>query len=193
MKGRLITVVGDSGAGKDTLLGLVQDRLREDARYRFVRRFITRPAETTRHAGAEDHLPISGTAFREALATGAFALHWEAHGLSYGIPRDIETDLTEGRIVVANLSRTVLEEANRRYPLLVLLVTAPLPLRAARLAARGRESQEEVARRLGRTAPLAAGLEVIEIANDGTPEAGAARLLAALHRASAAAAISRRA
>ncbi|PHK97004.1 phosphonate metabolism protein/1,5-bisphosphokinase (PRPP-forming) PhnN [Pseudoroseomonas rhizosphaerae] len=185
MAGSLVTVVGASGAGKDTLLGAARAALAADPRFVFARRVITRPAEARNHPGAEDHSPMTEAEFEAARADGAFALHWRAHGLCYGIPRAIERDMVEGRVVVANLSRTVLAEAAARYRLRVLLVTAPPAVLAARLAGRGRESAAEIALRLGREATLPEGLAVREVANDGTPEEGAARLLAALRAVAA--------
>jgi phosphonate metabolism protein PhnN/1,5-bisphosphokinase (PRPP-forming) len=180
MSGWLITVVGPSGAGKDTLLGAVRPALAADPRFVFARRAITRPAEVLHHGGAEDHLPLTAAEFEVARNAGAFALHWQAHGLCYGIPRDIEADLLAGRMVIANLSRAVLPEAHARYRLRVISVVAPPAVLAERLAGRGRESAEEIAERLRRVAPLPPGLDVVQVNNHTTPEEGAARLLAAL-------------
>ncbi|HWL81486.1 MAG TPA: phosphonate metabolism protein/1,5-bisphosphokinase (PRPP-forming) PhnN [Roseomonas sp.] len=177
MAGRLVAVVGPSGAGKDTLLGAARLALAEDPRFVFVRRAITRPAETHRHAGAEAHLPLSEADFAKAREAGAFALHWQAHGLHYGIPRSIESELTEGRVVIANLSRGVLATVPSAYRLCVVLVTAPPAVLAARIAARGRETPEEIVRRLQREALLPDSLEVREVMNDSTPAEGAARLI----------------
>ena len=105
----LVAVVGPSGAGKDTLMAAARALIGPDERFRFVRRAVTRPAE----AGGEDHEPMERGAFLARRDSGGFALWWEAHGLLYGIPRDIEADLTAGRCVVANLSRAVLGEAHR--------------------------------------------------------------------------------
>ena len=166
----LVAVVGPSGAGKDTVL----EGLRR-AGHAVARRAITRPAE----AGGEDHAAMTETEF----AAADFALQWQAHGLHYGIFRSIEAELGLGRIVLANLSRTVLEQAARRYPFLVLEITAPPEILAARLAARGRESAGDIAARLAREAPLPPGLRVLRVVNDTTPEAAIARaekLLASL-------------
>lgn len=179
-RGLLVPVVGPSGAGKDTLLGEVRRHLAGDARFVFARRHITRPAE----AGGEDHQPCDEDAFRALAAAGGFALSWQAHGLHYGIPRAIEAELAQGRVVLANLSRSVLAEAAARYPLRILLITAPFALLAARLAARGRETAEDIAARLAREVSLPAGLPVMTVMNDATPAEGAARLLAALEEAS---------
>ena len=106
--GVLVLVVGPSGAGKDTLLDAARERLADDQRFRFVRRVITRPAE----AGGETHEAVS----RAEFTARRFALSWQAHGLSYGIPLDIAGDITAGRIVVANVSRGVIVEAAHSFP-----------------------------------------------------------------------------
>ncbi|WP_207791920.1 phosphonate metabolism protein/1,5-bisphosphokinase (PRPP-forming) PhnN [Siccirubricoccus phaeus] len=175
----LVGVVGPSGAGKDTLMAGARAALAGDPRFRFVRRCITRPAA----AGGEDHEALTEAAFAARQAAGGFALSWRAHGLRYGIPADIAGDLAAGRVVVANLSRTVLEEAAARLPLRVLEITAPVAVLAARLAARGRESVADIAARLAREAPLPSGLPVTRVVNDGTPEAGIAAVLDALRSA----------
>ncbi|WP_338045146.1 phosphonate metabolism protein/1,5-bisphosphokinase (PRPP-forming) PhnN [Paracraurococcus ruber] len=172
----LVGVVGPSGAGKDTLLAGARAALAAEPRIRWVRRVITRPAE----AGGEDHEALDPAAFAARREAGGFALWWEAHGLLYGIPRAIEADLRAGRVVVANLSRGVLAEAAARYPLLVLEVTVPPALRAARLARRGREDAADIAARLAREAPLPPGLRVHTVVNDGTVEAGVACVAAVL-------------
>ena len=170
--GRLILVVGPSGAGKDTLLDAARVALIEDKRFRFPRRVITRPAD----AGGEDHEPATAAAF----AARDFALRWQAHGLSYGIPTGIAADLAAGCCVVANVSRGVIVAAAARFPVGVIQVIAPPALLAARLAARGREDVADHAARLARDVALPAGVEVVAVVNDSTPAAGAARFLAAL-------------
>jgi phosphonate metabolism protein PhnN/1,5-bisphosphokinase (PRPP-forming) len=154
----------------------LQARLAHDGRFHFVRRAITRPAL----AGGEDHVEMTRDAFMELRAAGVFSLSWEAHGLLYGIPRAIARHLEAGRVVVANLSRGVLLEAAAQYPLLVLEVTAPPALLAARLAGRGRESAADIAARLARESPLPPGLAVLPVVNDGTVEEGVTRMLRAL-------------
>ena len=175
----LVGVVGPSGAGKDTLMSGARAALAGDARFRFVRRGITRPAGS----GGEEHEALSEAQFASCRDAGGFALWWSAHGLSYGIPRDIEADLARGRVVVANLSRGALADAAARYSLRVLEITAPVALRAERLAARGREKVADIAARLAREAPLPPGLDVEVVSNDGAREIGVARVLQALSRA----------
>lgn len=174
--GVLVLVVGPSGAGKDTLLDGARAALAGDGRFRFVVREITRPAD----AGGEAHRAVDETAFRARVAAGGYALHWGAHGLFYGIPSDIEADLAAGRVVVANVSRSVLTEAAGRYRVVVLEITAPAAVLAARLAARGREDAAAIAARLRREVGLPAGLDVRRVVNDGDVAAGVGAVVGVL-------------
>src|SRR5262249_48736114 len=132
--GRLILVVGPSGAGKDTLIAGARAALERNGAVVFPRRIITR--EST---AAEDHDTLPLDQFRRAAAAGDFALWWEAHGHCYGIPGAIDADIRARRTVVANVSRTIIEPARRRYESVVAVhVTAPAHVLATRLAARDR-------------------------------------------------------
>ena len=177
-RGVLFLVVGPSGAGKDSLIDGARRALWGDPRFRFPRRAITRPAD----AGGEDHEAFTPAAFEAALAAGAFALNWSAHGLRYGVPRSIEPDLAGGISVVANVSRSVLAEAAGRYdPARAVHVTVQPEVLARRLAERGRESPEEVAARLARApAELSNGPLVRTLANDGNLESAVRRFVALL-------------
>jgi len=168
----LVLVVGPSGAGKDTLLDAARRALADDPRVRFVRRTITRPAQS----GGEDHEAVTEAEF---LARD-FTLHWQAHGLRYGIPPDVADDVVRGRVVVANVSRTVIAEAARRFPTRVVEVTAPPTLLAARLASRGREAQADAVSRLARSVAIPEGVPLSIVVNDGTIDQGTERLVAAL-------------
>ncbi|UFN48794.1 phosphonate metabolism protein/1,5-bisphosphokinase (PRPP-forming) PhnN [Roseomonas sp. OT10] len=188
LRGALVAVVGPSGAGKDTLLTAARAALRDDPRFVAIRRAITRGPDPA----GEDHRPVSVEDFAREREAGGFALWWEAHGLLYGIPRaPLEGALTEGRVVLANLSRHILPEADARYPLRVIEVTAPTEALAARLLARGREDAASVARRLARQVPLPPGLDLVTVLNDGRVEDGVARLVQELHRIAAEAAVGR--
>ncbi len=176
MSGRLIAVVGPSGAGKDSVAAAMVARR---PALHWVRRVVTRPAEP----GGEPFAPASEAEFARAEAAGAFALSWRAHGLAYGVPRAELSCLSEGGDALVNLSRAVLAEAQARFPALTVLhVTAPPEVRAERLAARGRETRQEIAGRLAREAPLPGGLRVVRIDNSTTVAAAADAALAALDR-----------
>ena len=175
----LVLVVGPSGAGKDTLLDAARARLAGDARFHFVRRAITR-AET---AGGEAHKGLTEAEFAARDAAGEFALTWQAHGLSYGIPADISDILAKEIVVIANVSRAVTGPAARRFPVRVIEITAPPLILAARLGLRGREGAADIAARLARSVALPQGILIERVMNDATPEEGVACFLAALSRA----------
>ena len=163
MTGRLIAVVGPSGAGKDTVLAGVK-AARSDIR--FVRRVITRPTS----AGGEDFTGVAEAEFTRMQKQGAFALDWRAHGLCYGIPAEIDKWLAAGQTVAFNGSRAMISAARAVYPELeVILITAPAPVLAARLAARGRETTAEIEARLSRAPLNAADLGAHHVVvNDGS-------------------------
>ena len=120
-RGPLVLVVGPSGAGKDTLLHEARAQFALDDGYYFPRRYITRPEE----AGGEPHISISRAEFDEGCAGGRFSLHWQAHGQCYALPRRVQEVQTGGVAVVANVSRTVIEQARREFaPVVTVLVTA---------------------------------------------------------------------
>ncbi|MGZ9722690.1 phosphonate metabolism protein/1,5-bisphosphokinase (PRPP-forming) PhnN [Rhizobium miluonense] len=175
--GRLVLIVGPSGAGKDTLIDLARRELVDNPRIRFVQRTITRPASV-----GEDHNPMDVASFEQAIGQGAFALHWEAHGLQYGLPIVIDQWLAAGDVVVANGSRAMLHEARYRYPQLTIVnITAPVDILARRLVERGRESIGSVCQRLTRAEThLVDGADVVHIDNSDLPEIAAGKLTALL-------------
>lgn len=160
LTGRLVVIVGPSGVGKDSVIaGLVA----RDAGMAWVRRAITRPA-----SGTEPFESVTEAEFARRCDVGAFALHWTAHGLSYGIPISALRAVENGATRIANLSRGTLARADAVFPrLIVLSITAAPETLVARLRGRGRESSADIAARLARRAPLPPGLDVVEISNDG--------------------------
>jgi ribose 1,5-bisphosphokinase len=178
--GRLVAVVGPSGAGKDTLLAALVARHPDIV---LARRAITRPA--TPGPDAEDHEAMTPETFAARVAEGGFLIHWQAHGLNYGIPRAVLDAVAAGRLVLFNGSRAALPAARAAWPdLAVVMVTAPPEVLAARLAARGRETAADIAGRLDRAA-LAPPEGAAVVVNDGTVEQGVARLVSALSPAAA--------
>ncbi|MDF1729285.1 MAG: phosphonate metabolism protein/1,5-bisphosphokinase (PRPP-forming) PhnN [Sulfitobacter sp.] len=177
--GRLIAVVGPSGVGKDSLMEALAAARPE---MRLVQRTITRPQEL----GGENFLSVTEAEFRRALDAGAFCLHWRAHDLRYGIPADLPNQVDEGQEALVNLSRGVLDQAQRLFPdLIVLKLTASPEVLAARLKGRGREDANQIAGRLAQAEkPLPEGIASLSIRNDGPLEETVQRALAALYPAS---------
>ena len=174
----MVLVVGPSGAGKDTLLSALKDRLKGNSGIHFARRAITRQAD----ANAEDHDTLTRTEFDDLVRKGDVALAWEVHGLGYVIPKTYDDAVRNGETVIANGSRKMLQQSADKYQTaIVLLITAPVDVLAERLAARGRESIEDIRSRLQR-----ADLEpdnvpnLVRIENTGTIAAGVEAMLTAL-------------
>ena len=161
MTGRLIGVVGPSGVGKDSVMAGLATAA---PRFALVRRVITRAPE----AGGEDYTPATPEEFERMVTAGAFCLHWQAHGLSYGIPAEVRDRVGQGADLLVNLSRRILTEANAAFPRFeVLSITAAPETLAARLAARGRETPADIRDRRARAVDVPAGLTVHSVANDG--------------------------
>jgi len=177
--GTFFLVVGPSGAGKDSLIDGARAILGNG--YHFARRVITRPSGSP----GEDHEGVSDIEFARRQQAGEFLVTWDAHELRYGLPTSLTDVLAAGTHVIANGSRSVVAELSARLPRFsVVLVTAPQDVLARRIAARGRESGEQVARRVARqAAPLPDGVACITVSNDSTLEVGVARFVAALRQA----------
>lgn len=172
--GTFVAVVGPSGAGKDSVMrGVAAAR----PGVVLVRRVITRPPDPS-----EDFLSVGDAVFASMQSIGAFALHWQAHGLSYGIPASVLDDLAAGHHVLANLSRPAIPQAARLFrPMLTFHVTASPDVLAGRLALRGREDQADIARRLERAHYQVPGdAPIVTIVNDGALDEAVDAALAAL-------------
>ncbi|WLB55024.1 phosphonate metabolism protein/1,5-bisphosphokinase (PRPP-forming) PhnN [Bradyrhizobium japonicum] len=164
--GRLVLVVGPSGAGKDTLLRLAQAACVDDHDVVFPRRVVTRESSE-----AEDNMAMSQDEFRRAREHGDFAVHWEAHGHSYALPLEINDDILAGRAVVANVSRTVIGALRQAYAnVVVVAITAPPDVLAQRLAARARHSDGNIADRLARSVDDASANADVTILNAGSAD-----------------------
>lgn len=177
-RGVLFLVVGPSGVGKDSLIDGARRLLADDVSYCFPKRYITRPQD----AGGEPHRAVTDEEFDRLEAQGAMMLSWEAHGHRYGIPIAAEEALMSGRAVVVNVSRQVIDEARQAWPpVRILLVTASRGVLAARLAGRGRETEDEIQRRLDRMdAYRVVGDDVCEVVNEDQLDRAIDRIVALL-------------
>lgn len=178
--GRLVYVIGPSGAGKDSIIAYARQRLGAD-RHVFARRYITRPADS----GGEDHVAIAPADFERDCAAGRFALSWRGNGLRYGVGEEIDLWMESGRHVVLNGSRGYLPSAAARYPSLlpVLIAIDPAVLRQ-RLATRGRETAAEIEARIQRAMELdGIGHPALAVIANNGPLADAGEAFVALLRA----------
>ncbi len=173
-------MVGPSGAGKDSLIQGARQRLAGDPNYLFPQRVVSRPVDPKR----ERHESVTQAEFDAMQAGGAFCLVWKAHGLSYGVPASLAGALAQGRSVIVNASRSVVEEASARFPNVeVVQVTVSPATRALRLALRKSEGEQDQRDRLARSVTWSherAGVR--EVNNDGSLEDGIAAFLQAVVR-----------
>lgn len=179
MKGRLVYLVGPSGAGKDSLIAFVRSRLGIADRVVFARRFITRAPEVE----GEQHVPITPGHFMHIEQQNGFALAWKANGHCYGIGTEIRDWLSWGFNVVVNGSRAYLPQAAQRFPDLVTVhITAPRQIIQQRLLKRKRESPEAITERIRRSESwqLADSESTVTIVNDGELSDAGEQLIALL-------------
>ncbi len=151
-QGTLYYIIGASGAGKDSVMNGARAEVDGRMPVIFAHRYITRPAD----AGGENHVALSRPEFLMRRDRGLFAMSWESHGNLYGIGMEIDAWLSMGFAVVVNGSRAYLGTAGKRYPdMVVIHVTVSPDILRKRLMERGRETPEEVERRLRRSDRIA--------------------------------------
>ncbi|MCA0405781.1 MAG: phosphonate metabolism protein/1,5-bisphosphokinase (PRPP-forming) PhnN [Proteobacteria bacterium] len=180
MSGTLIAICGPSGAGKDTVLRLAKAALDGHPGVHFTRRVITRAAGSN-----EDNEGISPEDFALRAREGQFLLHWQAHGLSYGLPVSLLDQMRAGTCGIANVSRGVLGEIRRLgVAHRIVEITASPEVLAERLAGRGREAGPDQAARLERNTRYAGQTRADHIIiNNGAPEQAAAEFVAIIRAA----------
>ena len=170
-------VMGPSGAGKDTLLALARREL-AGSTILFAHRFVTRDAA----AGHENFISLSQEEFALRARLDLFSFTWQAHGLRYGISREIELWQTAGcRVVISGSRAHFTTQLMDRTDIAPILITAPAQVLAERLRRRAREDDAAQSERLARATALQIDHpRLVRIDNDGAPEDGAARLVQAL-------------
>ena len=145
--GWFVAIVGPSGAGKDTIINAVHKLVGDKSRFLFIRRIITRDAVD------EDNIGVTEAEFTQLRKQGAFSLYWSAHGIHYGLPNNIKAAIGNGKIVIANISRECVKEANQLFGrVFVVEINAPIEILRNRLAHREREDKAHIEERLERAA-----------------------------------------
>ena len=166
MTGFLFLIVGASGVGKDTILAGAGDQLQNFDQFVVARRIVTREPEL----GGEDYVSVNLAEFNDLSAANEFLVSWEAHGLHYALPQNLLAELQSGKHVFANVSRSVIGELGRLWKNVVVInITASPNTIADRLRQRGRESEDDIQRRLQRQpAALPVDMDVVTVTNNGS-------------------------
>ncbi|HZY37062.1 MAG TPA: phosphonate metabolism protein/1,5-bisphosphokinase (PRPP-forming) PhnN [Mucilaginibacter sp.] len=172
---KLFYVIGASGAGKDTLMNYARLKINGSEPVIFAHRYITREPGNSN----ENHVYLSPEEFKLRAEAGFFALHWESHGKHYGIGAEIDLWLKNGFNVVVNGSRQYLPQAQRLYPkITIVLIQASPEVISRRLAGRGRESADEIEKRIKRSDEINCDLtNCMQIQNDDSVESAGDELL----------------
>lgn len=141
--------MGASGVGKDTFLNEV--RLRYPA-VLIAHRYITRP----RTADGENHMETSLARFSFMVENDVFCMHWNAHETHYGIGLEVQKWLDKNHVVMVNGSRSYLPIAQSIFgdTLVAVTISADADILRQRLTTRGRETPEQIEKRIQRATVL---------------------------------------
>lgn len=177
MSHRLVVVIGPSGAGKDSVLEGMRANWPFAQPAHFARRTITRPVKPD----DEQHEAVDAARFEQLLVAQAFAMHWQANGLSYGIRHGELAPLDAGHWLFVNGSRAYLPQVLQAWPQATIVhIGASRDVLAQRLAQRGRETEDAVAKRLSRNLALYLPAHVVSIDNNGSLDSALGALQHAL-------------
>ena len=146
--GTLFLLIGNSGSGKDSLIQWVLNAWPPAKMPPFVPiRVITRPPSPE----TEGFESISEEEFHQMAEAGAFSLQWKSYGNYYGVRNEIKEELANGRSVLVNVSRQIVDETRKRFPKVkVIFVQVPLTMIEARVRSRGREIGSDLEERVVR-------------------------------------------
>lgn len=136
---KIVLIVGASGVGKDSLLQSIKDKIEAN----FVKRYITRAPSVY-----EENFYIDRSYFNVLMESNFFISHWEAHGNLYGIAKK---DIKDGLNIIS-VSRGAIDDFEKRYDdVTTIEITLPKELLRQRLILRGRESLQDIEKRLIRS------------------------------------------
>ncbi|MBS0365996.1 MAG: guanylate kinase [Proteobacteria bacterium] len=149
--GRLFVIAAPSGAGKTSL---VEALLAREPGLRLSISHTTRARRPTEQDGREYHF-VSEAQFQELVAQDDFLEHARVFGNLYGTSRSfVARELAAGHGVVLEIDWQGAQQVRRAMPDCVSIFILPPSRRALaeRLAARGTDSPEVIARRLQQAA-----------------------------------------
>jgi guanylate kinase len=146
--GQLIVLSGPSGSGKTTL----GDRLERDYGCEYVVTATTRPPRAGERPGV-DYQFMTREEFERRLAAGEFLEHAVVHGNLYGTPRRaVEDALARGATLILEIDTQGADNIRKAgIPHRSVFIQVPDEATLERrLRARRTDSEDDVAKRLGR-------------------------------------------
>ncbi len=151
-EGTLFILVGPSGAGKNTLMEHVQDRLGGDLPQ--LATYTTRAPRGTEQEGVEHHF-VTHAEFERLIALGTFVEYQKVHGNNYyGTPRaPIETAIHAPHDLIADIDFLGADAVRKAYPAhtVIVFITPPsLDDLEKRILRRGEISPKDLSNRLAR-------------------------------------------
>ncbi|MFX0102157.1 MAG: hypothetical protein ACFFCS_21505 [Candidatus Hodarchaeota archaeon] len=145
---KLFLIVGNSGSGKDSILAnALENWNKEKPKLIVPRRYITRPESPE----TEKYHSITVEKFKEMEAAGEFVLKWISYQIHYGVSKDILKEMEDGNLVIVNVSRQIINQTRNDFPgVRVIFVKVPLDVLISRIRERGRETEEQIQKRIDR-------------------------------------------
>lgn len=155
---KIILIVGASGVGKDSLI----KSLKNQTNINFVKRYITREPDKN-----ESNYYVDIEAFELLKNKDFFASTWQAHTNNYGIAK---SDIKDGLNIIS-ISRSAIKDFEVLYENVTTInITVSREILQKRLEARGRESKEEIEKRLNRTYKTIEAKNLIDFDNSESLE-----------------------
>lgn len=145
--GLLFLVTAPSGAGKDSVIGVLRDR---GVDMTFAITALTRAPRAGERDGIE-HFFLTDAEFERRLRSGWFLETATVYGRSYGTPiHQVRVPMLAGQDVMLRLDVQGARELKRRYPgAIAIFVEPPSPEEAERrMRSRATESPREIERRI---------------------------------------------
>ena len=156
MKKKIILIVGASGVGKDSLIKEAKKDLKKE--FNFVKRYITRKPDKN-----EKNYFLENCAFELLKDNDFFISSWEAHENFYGISKNS----IKNRLNIISISRSKISDFEKNFKnVYVINITLNKEELKNRLIKRGRETLEEIQKRLDRSYDKIEAKNLINFEND---------------------------
>ncbi len=148
--GLLFLLVGPSGAGKNTLLNRVLERVADCTQMPTA---TTRPPRMGEIEG-KHHFFLTEDDFRRLIEQGAFAEWQKVHSNRYGtLKATVEEGIRSGKLYIADIDFIGTSALKEQYPdnvISIFIIPSSIAILEQRIRQRGMDSEEEIARRLQR-------------------------------------------